>query len=205
MVARCRGTRGFAADLLEGASLFWLGRRSCPLSRRGRRDAALAVSRGADRTSIIARNQLESPWPVPGSVLVKDGFVYALAGRSAHLDGGIYFVKLDALTGEPKLTKQIYLRDDVGRQDETHVFDAGGPGYMDISGLLYDIPSSIGSSIFVRGTRLSLDGTLMHDQPERHLFNPGGFLDDTWWHRFHMVHDARFLRELAFGPNTGSR
>ena len=37
---------------------------------------------------------------VAGSVLVKDGFVYVLAGRSAHVDGGIYFTKLDALTGE---------------------------------------------------------------------------------------------------------
>jgi len=151
------------------------------------------------RRSIIARNQLESPWPVPGSVLVKDGFVYALAGRSAHLDGGMYFVKLDALTGEPKLTKQIYLRDAIGRQDETHVFDAGGPSEMDMSGLLYDIPSSVGSSIFVRGTRLSLDGTMMHDEPRQHLFNPGGFLDDTWWHRYFMVYDARFTRNSPSG------
>jgi outer membrane protein assembly factor BamB len=151
------------------------------------------------RASIIARNQLESPWPVAGSVLVKDGFVYVLAGRSAHLDGGMYFVKLDALTGKPELTKQIYLRDAVGRQDETHVYDAFGPGDMDMSGLLYDIPSSVGSSIFVRGTRLSLDGTMMHDEPRPHMFNPGGFLDDTWWHRYFMVYGARFTRNSISG------
>jgi outer membrane protein assembly factor BamB len=151
------------------------------------------------RASIIARNQLESPWPVAGSVLVKDGFVYVLAGRSAHLDGGMYFVKLDALTGKPELTKQIYLRDAVGRQDETHVYDAFGPARMDMSGLLYDIPSSVGSSIFVRGTRLSLDGTMMHDEPRPHMFNPGGFLDDTWWHRYFMVYGARFTRNAISG------
>lgn len=151
------------------------------------------------RASIIARGQLESPWPVAGSVLVKDGFVYVLAGRSAHLDGGMYFAKLDALTGEAKLTKQIYLRDRIGRQDETHVYDAFGPGDMDTSGLLYDVPSSVGSSIFVRGTRLTLDGTMMHDKPLPHLYNPGGFLDDTWWHRYYMVYDARFTRKSMSG------
>jgi outer membrane protein assembly factor BamB len=151
------------------------------------------------RSSIIARGQLESPWPVAGSVLVKDGFAYVFAGRSAHLDGGMYFTKLNARTGEPEMTKQIYLRDRIGRQDETHVYDAFGPGDMDMAGLLNDIPSSIDSSIFLRGTRLTLDGTLLHDQPLPHLYNPGGFLDDTWWHRYYMVYDARFTRRAVSG------
>ena len=70
---------------------------------------------------------------------------------------------------------------------------------MDMAGLQYDIPSSTGSSIFVRGTRLSLDGTMMPDQPQPHLFNPGGFLDGSWWHRYHMVYGARFTRDALSG------
>ena len=70
---------------------------------------------------------------------------------------------------------------------------------MDMAGLLYDIPSSTGSSLFVRGTRLSLDGAIMPDQPRAHLFNPGGFLDGSWWHRYYMVYGARFTRDAISG------
>jgi outer membrane protein assembly factor BamB len=48
---------------------------------------------------IVAFGQLESPWPVHGSVLVKDNVVYAAAGRSTHLDGGIHVYALDPATG----------------------------------------------------------------------------------------------------------
>jgi hypothetical protein len=47
----------------------------------------------------MAWEQLESAWPVHGSVLVHDGVVYCTAGRSLFLDGGIRFLKLDAMTG----------------------------------------------------------------------------------------------------------
>ncbi|MHC4074187.1 MAG: outer membrane protein assembly factor BamB family protein [Planctomycetota bacterium] len=38
---------------------------------------------------IIAFGQLESPWRVHGSILIKDGAAYCTAGRSTYLDGGI--------------------------------------------------------------------------------------------------------------------
>jgi hypothetical protein len=145
------------------------------------------------RASIVAWNQLESPWPVAGSVLVRDGSVYALAGRSSYLDGGTYFVKLDAVTGEPQRTRQIYSRDpETGRQTVDDVDD------LYLAGLLYDIPSSVGSSIFVREARLSLDGDRI-EQPQPHLYSVGGFLDDTWWHRYYMLYGTRFKN----GPGGG--
>ncbi|UCF16454.1 MAG: PQQ-binding-like beta-propeller repeat protein, partial [Phycisphaerales bacterium] len=49
---------------------------------------------------IGAFGQLESAWPVHGSVLVRDGIAYFAAGRSSHLDGGVYVFGLDATTGE---------------------------------------------------------------------------------------------------------
>jgi len=146
-----------------------------------------------EQSSIVAWDQLESPWPVAGSVLVRDGSVYALAGRSSNLDGGMYFIKLDALTGEPQLTKQVYNRDpETGRQAEERIDDLYMPG------LLYDVPSSKGESIFVREARLSLDGT-MSDEPQTHLYSVGGFLDDTWWHRYYMLYGTRFKN----GPGGG--
>ncbi len=48
---------------------------------------------------IVALGQLESPWRVHGSVLVKDGIVYCTAGRSTYLDGGIWVFGLDPTTG----------------------------------------------------------------------------------------------------------
>ncbi|MFW5692768.1 MAG: PQQ-binding-like beta-propeller repeat protein, partial [Thermoguttaceae bacterium] len=44
--------------------------------------------------------QVESVWPVHGSLLVQDGVVYAVAGRSMFLDGGLHWYQLDARTGE---------------------------------------------------------------------------------------------------------
>ena len=49
---------------------------------------------------IIAFGQLESPWRVHGSVLVQDRVAYCTAGRSTHLDGGIYLYGLDPATGK---------------------------------------------------------------------------------------------------------
>ena len=48
----------------------------------------------------MAFEQLESVWPVHGSVLVQKDAVELVAGRSVFLDGGLRFYKLDALTGK---------------------------------------------------------------------------------------------------------
>ena len=48
---------------------------------------------------IVDDGQLESAWPVNGSVLVVNGTVYFAAGRSSQLDDGIYLYGLDAATG----------------------------------------------------------------------------------------------------------
>ena len=49
---------------------------------------------------IGAFGQLESAWPVHGSVLIRDGVAYFVAGRSSHLDGGLTLYGLDAHSGE---------------------------------------------------------------------------------------------------------
>lgn len=66
------------------------------------RDGALAwrFRAARDASTILAHEQPESPWPVGGSVLVRDGLVYAAAGRSSFLDGGIDLYALDPATGQ---------------------------------------------------------------------------------------------------------
>jgi len=54
---------------------------------------------------IVAYNQLESCWPVFGSVLVADGVLVVAAGRHPETNGGIFVCGLDPRTGE-QLWKQ---------------------------------------------------------------------------------------------------
>jgi outer membrane protein assembly factor BamB len=56
---------------------------------------------------IVAYGQVESPWPVPGSVLVMDGVAYFAAGRQPLADGGIIVFAVNPLTGERHWVKRI--------------------------------------------------------------------------------------------------
>jgi outer membrane protein assembly factor BamB len=48
---------------------------------------------------LMAFEQLQSVWPVHGSVLVQGGAVWAVAGRSAFLDGGLRLIRLNPASG----------------------------------------------------------------------------------------------------------
>jgi outer membrane protein assembly factor BamB len=48
---------------------------------------------------IVVYGQVESPWPVPGSVLVVDDVAYVAAGRHSLADGGIRVFALQPATG----------------------------------------------------------------------------------------------------------
>ena len=52
--------------------------------------------------------QLESAWPICGAVLVQDDKVYAAAGRSSFLDGGIFIYCLDPATGKLLNSSSVY-------------------------------------------------------------------------------------------------
>jgi len=70
---------------------------------------ALRVSDGAlvwrfqaapSQVQLVDREQLQSPWPVHGTVLALGGTVYFAAGRHSMIDGGIRLYALDAYTGK---------------------------------------------------------------------------------------------------------
>ena len=56
---------------------------------------------------IVADGQLESPWPVHGSVLVFGGVAYAAAGRHSGLDGGVTVWALRPADGAVVWTRQL--------------------------------------------------------------------------------------------------
>jgi len=64
--------------------------------------------RGAPHEAgLVAYGQVESVWPVHGSMIVEKGKVYCLAGRSSHLNGGMHLCTLDLETGEVLKEKKL--------------------------------------------------------------------------------------------------
>ncbi|MDP6634616.1 MAG: PQQ-binding-like beta-propeller repeat protein [Phycisphaerae bacterium] len=114
-----------------------------------------------------ALGQIESAWPVHGSVLVQKNIVYFTAGRSSFLDGGIYVYGLDAETG--KVLHQARL--DGPRSDPQK--DQGGAGYMD--GAKSDILTSDGSDIYLFQERFGGDLKRYPSPMQKKAKESGGF------------------------------
>jgi outer membrane protein assembly factor BamB len=150
----------------------------------------------------MAWEQLESVWPVHGSVLVQDGVVWGVAGRSVFLDGGMHLVRLDVQTGE-KLSET--LMDDknplTGHNLQEVTQTLQGPVGLP------DILSCNGDNVFMRSQKFDLKGHRLEIGPHSgdpqiqgsvqrgpgvHLFAPNGFLDDTWYHRSYWVYGRSF-------------
>ncbi len=73
---------------------------------------------------IVAYGQVESPWPVPGAILIVDDVAYFAAGRQPFADGGILIFAMDPLTGKRHWVQRI---DTVPQK-----------GYYENSGLEFD-------------------------------------------------------------------
>ncbi|MFC1497606.1 PQQ-binding-like beta-propeller repeat protein [Verrucomicrobiota bacterium] len=125
---------------------------------------------------IMAFDQLESPWPVNGSVLVKDGKVVFTAGDSSVLDGGVYVYVLDVETGKLIEKKNFSLE-----QKDTDIRVVGSA----FSGILV----SSGDSLSVREQKISLSTSLASAKAQSSRDRiPGvsamnGFFDSQWFNR----------------------
>ena len=69
---------------------------------------------------IVAYGQLESPWPVPGSILVTDGTAYFAAGRQSFADGGIRVFAVDPRSGNVRWVQR--LNDVPQSKEEPHFY-----------------------------------------------------------------------------------
>jgi outer membrane protein assembly factor BamB len=145
---------------------------------------------------IGAFSQLESAWPVHGSVLVLDGVAYFAAGRSSHLDGGIYLYGIDARTGEVRCRRTL--------AGPSYNVDNISQNYRLPMGSLPDILLGDGDAIFMRS--MTFNTNLEQERPNRgaiaRVFARGGLLDDSYFKRAPwsfpkggyarlVVHDAR--------------
>jgi outer membrane protein assembly factor BamB len=180
------------------------------------------LAASADRRH-VACEQLESVWPIHGSVLVHDGVVACIAGRSAFLDGGMRLCRIDAEKGT--LVSETILDD---RDPET-----GENFQVRMQGLnmppgLPDVLSCDGRFIYMRSQKFDLKGKrteLFAGNPSwnedvaqesaskqtgegTHLFSSNGFLDGSWFHRSYwiygqMVHNGCnfWFRAARYAPS----
>lgn len=133
--------------------------------------------RAAPRERLLgAFDQLESAWPVNGSILVKDDVAYLAAGRSSYLDGGIYLSALDPITGKV-LSKQVLY----SPEPDTDKMSPGDA--RTIPGVLADILVSDGTSIYMRQEKVFA----RNPKGKPHLFATAGFRDDNWFNRTQWV------------------
>jgi len=158
-----------------------------------------------DRRTIVY-DQMESLWPVNGSVLIEDDNVYFAAGRSSFIDGGMYLYKLGLETGSKTLEKHYYSRD---QQTGTRVnlyqpYEGGALPERNLPGLLPDIISSDGQNLFMRSVPLDRDLDIQ-EGIKTHLFCSMGFLDDTWWERTYWIfgeHMSGGARGIAYASSV---
>ena len=124
---------------------------------------------------IAAFGQVESAWPVHGSVVVQEDvtanpprtLVYFTAGRSSFLDGGIRVWALDPHTGE------VVHQNCVSGPRPNPFEDTGMAGYMD--GAKSDILVSDGVDLFLHQERLCGDLSRVKALMEKMGKEGGGF------------------------------
>jgi len=157
----------------------------------------------ADRQT-VAFDQLESLWPVHGSVLVQNGTAYFTAGRTSYLDGGLRLFGLDPWTGEIRMSETLVNepagvdlegRERIKRQTLTQnatdykTFTA--PDRSDafsMAGSMSDILVGDGESLYLRQTRYNRDGEAQSNG--MHLFSTSRLVDGDESQRSYMVYGS---------------
>ena len=141
---------------------------------------------------MIAYEQVESVWPVHGSVLIQNDILYCVAGRSVFMDGGMRFLRLNPITGE-KISESVMneIDPETGKNLQTDVVRLNMPVGLS------DILSSDGKNVYMRSQQFDLEGN-RHNVKVRnvgdqtgegaHVFSPIGFLDDSQISRSYMMY-----------------
>jgi len=148
---------------------------------------------------MMAWEQLESAWPVHGSVLVHDGVLYCTAGRNMYLEGGIHFLRLNPATG--RLLGEVVMDDrDPETGEDMHLAYLKKTQGNNMPVALSDILSCDGRHIWMRSQKIDFEGkrheialqNVTEQTPEDcHLFCQVGFLDDSYFFRGYWSYGRR--------------
>jgi len=153
----------------------------------------------------VAYDQVESLWPVHGSVLVLNGVAYCSAGRSTWIDGGIHLYGLDPATGrivhksryesrhpKRKEGKQSAKKEHNTKRSQntsdykTFLQPDLSDSFSMAGGTVSDVLVSDGSNVFLHQVKYDAKLTRQKNM-SRHLLSTSSLLDGTENHRSHWV------------------
>ncbi len=204
----------------RGAILFGAadGRVYCLRAADGKPAWRFDAAAGAAR--VVAFGRLESSRPCHGAVTVYDDRVYATAGRSSFLDGGIRLYALDPKTGkilDEGTRCSVDPETGQGRFNASLRYDMP----PDASGAVSDVLVADGGSLYMRHVKIDpadLGRDLVGDMPKAavkrfyqqkqtgktldfgpQLVSTAGLLDDAWYNQtFWSYRRASHGRMLVF-------
>ena len=176
----------------------------------GSRDGAVYSLRAADGALawrftplpsrvICAYGELESAWPVDGTVLLKDGLVYFAAGRNSFLDGGIFVYALDMKTGEVRHQRRMY--GPFGKDGFQILTAPDFTAAMGIYGFKADVPVNGGTCVYFKQQAFQPDLTPVEQTAvkSRHLIPNPGFLESIPQHRTFWTLDTVTRYDIPTG------
>ncbi|MFC1497607.1 PQQ-binding-like beta-propeller repeat protein [Verrucomicrobiota bacterium] len=149
-----------------------------------------------DDMRISAFSQVESAWPAFGSLIVQDDKVYCSAGRSTHLNTGIYLYVLDVKTGIPLQSKCVLPDfESFGEVDGSVLSDilVGNEKQFHMRGLIFDTENLDSVSGGKWGGNKKKQADRSQDFPSIKAYS--GFCDDTWYTGSYWIFNDR--------PNVG--
>jgi outer membrane protein assembly factor BamB len=166
---------------------------------------------------VLVYEQLESVWPLHGSVLIRENIAYAACGRSNFLDGGVRMLRVDVESGEIVSENVSDGHQKIeGKDHQDYVT------WLNMPAARTDILSTANDLIYMRSQAFNYDGTRLplkakawngqadmgapppdQDTDHSHLFAATGFLDDTGWHRTYWIYGSDFYSGWAGYPTAG--
>ena len=157
--------------------------------------------RGLPDRDICAYEQVESAWPVCGSILVKDGIAYFAAGRNSFLDGGIFLYGLDPQTGRVFHQRRMYGPYDADGYPIITSQVSSGSG---IDGFKGDIFLTDGELLYLRQQAFKADLTPLAPEDPRspHLIPSPGFLEAIPHHRTFWTIDTTIRYDIPAGKQA---
>ena len=150
--------------------------------------------------------QIESTWPVHGSVLVTRDVVYFTAGRSTYLDGGIRVYGLEPATGKilhKGLLEGPHRSVDGERDLAFFILGANSDVLVSQGGFLYMRQKKMTPELKeVEVDVLSSKGA---QNVGLHVFSTSGLLDDSWYNRTFWMYSKRWpgFQLANQAPKTG--
>jgi outer membrane protein assembly factor BamB len=151
---------------------------------------------------MCAYEQVESVWPVCGSILVHDNVAYFVAGRNSFLDGGLFLFGLDPQTGRVIHQRNLYgPYGQNGRPIISRVTAVGATGAGGIEGNKGDILLAENGRLFLRHEGFTPD--LQSISPDEaippHLITSHGFIEPIPHHRSWWTIDTTLRYDIPTG------